>query len=137
MIAAFCHVPHVGWKYTVWRPPESLFFELLERGDNYIGYQELAGVVVALWTFSEFMREELVTFWQDNNAVLYTVLAGGGRAAEVNTAVGHLWLRIAELQPNFRIGRVESRANVADGPTRDCYTWVHSLGAVFLRAHIS
>ena len=27
-IVAFCHIPEVGWRYTVWRPPESVFFRI-------------------------------------------------------------------------------------------------------------
>ena len=91
----------------------------------------MAGVVLALWTFADVINGELSTFWQDNNSVLYAILAGGGKSPEVNSAVGHLWLKIAGLRTNFRIGRVESWANVADGPTRGCSRWIYELNAEF------
>ena len=132
-VAAFIHSPLIGWQWTLWEPPDELLYNvLLDRDDNQIGFQELAGVLVAMETFAEILQGCLITFWQDNQGVLGSILKGGGKAAEANAMIGRFWIRASELGIACRIGRVESKANLADGPTRDCQEWVQSLGAEFV-----
>ena len=63
---------------------------------------------------------------------MHSVLSGRSHAAEVNAVVGQLWLLTAKLDVSLRLGRVESKANIADGPSRDNFEWVHALGAQFV-----
>ena len=105
---------------------------MLPREDEQIGYQELAGLVIALVTFQGLCQGQLVTAWQDNQGVLHAVLSGGGVAAEINAVVGQLWLFVAAADMGLRLGRVPSAANVADGPTRGSLVRVERLEAVWV-----
>ena len=131
-VSAVVHCPVCGWMYTVWHPPDWMFDLLLRRGDHYIGYQELCGVVLIVFTFEAVIRNNALTSWQDNQGVLHTIIHGGGEAAECNAVIGNLWLTLSRWQVAFRLGRVESRANNADAPSRGCLEWLQERGAVFV-----
>ena len=49
----------------------------------------------------------------------------------MNEIVGRLWLQLDVLQTDLFVQRVESKANVADGPTRHFLEEVEKLGAVY------
>ena len=42
-------------------------------------------------------------------------------------SISRLWILIAKLQIGFRIGRVESKSSVADGPSRLDKEWMAKL----------
>ena len=55
----------------------------------------------------------------DNQGVLHNILSGSSRSSEMNILVGRMWLVLAHLNTYMFAARVESKSNVADGPTRD------------------
>ena len=57
---------------------------------------------------------------------------GGGHNDECNMVIGKLWLQVADLDCDLQVARVESKANVADGPSRDDFSMLNSLGATFV-----
>ena len=83
-------------------------------------------------TFAPLLLHQSATFWQDNNAILHALLKGGSKAPEVNAVIGRAWLTSAELDCAIRIGRVESRCNVADSVSRNDLGWVTVLQAEFV-----
>lgn len=85
-----------------------------------------------LCTFEQALSGQLLTAWQDNQGVLHAVLSGGGIAPEINSVVGRIWM-LAGMQCATRFGRVENRANVADGPTRRCSEWIDKLHAIYVK----
>ena len=89
-------------------PLPQVLQDLLPREDEQIGYQELAGLVIALVTFGRLCHGQLVTAWQDNQGVLHAVLSGGGVAAEINAVVGQLWLYVSGADMSLWLGRVAS-----------------------------
>ena len=54
-----------------------------------------------------------------------------GYSAQVDSAaiVGHFWLLAASLKLDVYIDRVESKSNIADGPSRNEFALVELLGA--------
>ena len=48
-----------------------------------------------------------------------------------NVRVGKLWLGLYQSQVALFCQRVESKANIADGPTRHDFAQVQAIGAVF------
>jgi len=46
--------------------------------------------------------------------------------------IGKVWLHLADADCDLCVGRVESKANIADGPTRDYLFDLEALGAVFV-----
>ena len=46
--------------------------------------------------------------------------------------IGKLWLQVARLVCDLQVAGVESKANVADGPSRDDFSILTTLGASFV-----
>ena len=136
VVAFVAFIPEVGWLWSRWVTPWGTLDSLLERSDNQIQYQELAGVILSLHTLRRWIAGNLVTMWQDNQAVLHALLGGGSHGPEVNAVVGRFWIQVAVHDCAVRIGRVESRANLADGPSRNFLSWVHSLRATFIEPDV-
>jgi len=108
----------------------------LVRQDNQIGMQELLAVPLALETFKFWLKGTLATIYIDNNGVLGGLIRGSCAAIDLNQAIGQLWLDIAELQVGLHAVRVESKANIADGPTREFLELLSELGATFVEPQL-
>ena len=65
----------------------------------------------------------------DNNGVLGSLIKGSSRSPETNLMVGRVWLHAASWSWAPFWVRVESGANLADGPTRRDLSAVRGLGA--------
>ena len=135
-VACFLRLGAGVWRWTEWTAPAEVIARLLPRDDHQIQFLEMAGLVIMLFTFREYLPLTRLTAWQDNAAVLHATLNGGGRAAEVNVLVGGFWAEAARLRCDVALGRVESAANVADGPTRGCYAWARKLNAVYVAPRV-
>ena len=107
------------WAWTRFRTPEWLWQQLLPRGDHEIGFQELLAVILGLETLKDHMAQALCMAYIDNEGVMKAILHGGGSAAGASALIAQLWLRVAEDCTGLHGARVESKANVADGPTRE------------------
>ena len=112
--------------------PENVWNTLLIRADDQIGMQELLAVPLGLETFSSVVAGTLLTVYIDNDGVLGGILRGSSVAADLNQAIGFLWLDIAKAGIGVHCERVESHANIADGPSREFLSLVEELGAVFV-----
>ena len=93
--------------------------------------QELLAVPLAYATFAEQLAGTSVTAFIDNDAVMSALLHGSAGCDDVNLAIGQIWLDLARMRIAFGAARVESRANIADGPTRDQFTLLQELKAIF------
>ena len=130
-IAAVCFVNDT-WLWTRMIVPEDVWECFLTRNDDQIGMQELLAIPLALETFSNEIEGSLCSLYIDNNGVLGGLIRGSSVAADLNQAIGHLWLDIARLQIGLFAVRVESAANIADGPTREFLSLLGELGASFV-----
>ena len=120
------------WLYTRMQTPQIVWAQLLERRDNQIGLQELLAIVLALGTFPNWLTGSLWSTYCDNDGVLGAVLRGGSAVADANLIVGKLWLEVARMQISLYLHRVESKANIADGPTRYDFGMLEELGAQYV-----
>ena len=57
---------------------------------------------------------------------------GNGGNDETSLCIGRLWLEVAAAGVDLHVGRVESAANIADGPTRDTLRLLAQLQATFV-----
>lgn len=105
--------------WTRIRTPHEVWCALLPRNDAQIQFQELLGVLLTWGTFSSLLHGALWVAFVDNDSVLHCLTKGSGGGPEVHLCVGNLWLELAARQVDLHVGRVESLANIADGPTRD------------------
>ena len=118
--------------WTRIRTPQHLWDQLTPREDEQIGFQELLGAVLVLGTFAEWLSGTLWVSFGDNDGVTYALAKGGGHNEECNMVIGKLWLAVAELDTDLHVARVESKANIADGPSRDDISMLNQLQAVYV-----
>ena len=130
IVAVFC-LSDSGWRWTRATVSERFIDDLLPRGDNYIGILELMAPILALGTWPGEFVNKLWTAWIDNQGALHALLKGSCGSPEMNILVGRMWLSLEVRSVSLFAARVESAANVADGPTRHCLEWVQRLNATF------
>ena len=117
------------WLVTSIKMPEFVKNQLHYREDHQIGIQEALGIVLGLTTFQRELNDTLLLDFQDNVGVLGAVLKGSSGCLELNIIVNHIWVQVAQNKIGLHLARVESKANIADGPTRGRWDLLQKLGA--------
>ena len=130
-IAAVAYTPS-GWFWTEYVVEDVIWNQLSPRKDHQIGFQELLGVLLSLGTFESLIAGSLWTAFVDNDGVMFSLSHGGGGNPETNIAIGKVWLAFASLRICFYCARVESKANLADGPSRDHLAYIRQLKARYV-----
>ncbi len=130
MLAAFLHVDGVWW-YTAMRCPDDLFAQLLPREDSAIGLLELLAIILLFGTFTDEIRDSVITVYCDNQGTLHSVIKGASKTGDANAIIGALWMWCARLDSSVDWRRVRSGANIADEPTRDEGDAILHYGAIF------
>jgi hypothetical protein len=118
--------------WTRIQTPQHIWDQLTPRDDSQTGFQELLGVVLLLGTFGTLLQGTLWVGFGDNDGVTHALARGGGHNEECNLVIGKCWLHISSLDTDLHAARVESHANIADGPSRDNFDGVNSLHAQFV-----
>lgn len=118
--------------WTRTKTPDQVLAELLPRQDCQIQFQELLGLILTWHTFQSVLGTSLWLAFVDNNAVLHSVTKGSGCGPEAEYCIGRLWLELANRQVDLRVARVESCANISDGPSRDDLSQVAMLKATWV-----
>ena len=122
---------HGRFWYTYSLVPSYIVDQLLERGDNQIGVAECLALIVFLASFRHLLKDTLLTLYTDNQGVLGSVINGSSTAPEMNMIVGSIWLRVAADHISLDVYRVESAANIADGPSRFMFDLMLELNAQY------
>ena len=89
----------------------------------------MLAVALMVGTFAHILEGSLCLLFVDNEGVRCAIRHGGGGGPETNMMVGHLWMYCACRKVGLFIARVETHANVADGPSRDDCSLMVRLGA--------
>ena len=118
--------------WTRARAPDQVWRLLQPRGDHQIGFQEFLAVLLAWATFKKLLQASLWLNFVDNDSVLHAISHGSGGNDETSLCIGRLWLEIAAAGVDLHVGRVESAANIADGPTGDRLQLLACLKATFV-----
>ena len=108
--------------------PGSIVQQLLLRGDNQIGVAECLAIIGAMYTFREQLRGSMVSAYVDNQGVLGSIVKGSSASPEVNLMAARFGLQAAIERVAIDVFRVESAANIGDGPSRGVYTALQPLG---------
>ena len=90
----------------------------------------MMAIILGLTTFEAWFQHARLTNYIDNDGVLLGVLKASSRAPEVTMMIAKLWLQMVDWDTVYVAGRVESKANLADGPTRDRWELLQHLQAV-------
>ena len=104
-----------------------------ERGDHQIGNQEMLAIVLALETVPrEVLDGACVTLFCDNDGVLHSMIKGSSRCTETNQMIGRCWYQIMRRRIGLHLLRVQSKANIADLPSRKDFRMLKMVGATEL-----
>ena len=117
------------WYYTYLVAPPAVLDQLLHRQDSQINFLEMLAVLLFVTTFQDIICGTAAFVFIDNNSVSCSLLKGSSCAPEVNMLTGKIWLHAAEWSWVPIWARVESAANIADGPSRRVFSHVESIGA--------
>ena len=121
-----------GFFWTRSRLPDALWDQFLPRGDEQIGSQELMAIPLMAATFEDYIKDSLLSLAIDNSGVVGNMVKGSGSAADHNLAIARIWLNFAAAGVAPWFLKVETKCNVADGPTRDNFEEVLRLSARFV-----
>ncbi len=91
----------------------------------------MLAVILALYTWMDLLDGVVVTIYTDNEGVRYSLISGTSRLPEVALSVARFWQLAADKRWGMLMRRVESKANIADGPTRDNLKFVLKLVSVW------
>ena len=105
-----------SWYYTYLDAPPAVLDQLLHRQDSQINFLEMLAVLLFVTTFQNIICGTAAFVFIDNNSVLGSLLKGSSSAPEANMLTGRIWLHAAEWSWAPIWARVESAANIADGP---------------------
>ena len=74
-------------------------------------------------------RNAWLRHFVDNKPALQSIVKGSSKQGDLNGLVGALWYACAGRLQSYWGQYVRSKANLADGPSREEYTLVRQLGA--------
>ena len=86
-------------------------------------------VILGLFSWHSWLQGAAVTIYVDNEGVRYALISGTSRCEEIALLVARMWHEAAQRGWGLLFRRVESKANLADGPTRDDFKHLEALQA--------
>ena len=124
------------WLWTRWKVTDKLWNQFEARRDDQIAMQELLAIPLAFETFKDIVSGSLCVVYVDNAGAMMGVIKGSCGASDINAAIARIWMDAVECNIGMHLCRVESKANLADGPTRDDWRYLQRLNAVFVPPRI-
>ena len=118
---------HPSPLYTTWSVPESVVATWLPK-KTQIGQLEIFAAPVAIDTWAPFLTDSETLLFIDNTSALASLIRGYSPKEDSCKMVGDFWLRAAKHKIYFFLDHVESKSNLADGPSRFDSTLMSSLG---------
>ena len=96
---------------------------------SMINQVEAAAGVVALDTWASLLVGMDVIHFVDSETALGALIKGCSPRTDTSRLVGAYWLRAARLRAFIYLDRVESKSNLADGPSRYDFQRMQAMGA--------
>lgn len=93
-----------------------------------MGQLELLAAPFALATWSTKAQQRPILFFLDNDSASSNVIKGYSPKVDSSVIVGEFWLMAASLKSSIYIDRVESKSNLADGPSRLNFDELYQMG---------
>ena len=103
-----------------WRPRKS-----------YMGQLELVAPLWALDLWAPLLSERSIILFVDNDSAATNLVKGYSPQPDSSHLVGTFWLTAAQFKLHIYIDHVESKSNLADGPSRNSFAEVIQLGGTW------
>ena len=123
-------LPHRA-EYTYMVVPTSVVSDWIPK-QTQIGQLEVFAAPVALDTWKHILQGREAILLIDNSSAMHSLIKGYSPKLDTVKLVGDFWLRAAQLGLDVFVDRVESKSNIADGPSRLDISLVESLGYRFV-----
>ena len=78
----------------------------------------MLNIVLAIESLGEVINGAVVTMFCDNAGVLHSILRGAIKCVETSQMMGRIWCEVMQRRIGLYLLRVQSKANIADLPTR-------------------
>lgn len=124
--------PHKDWsiQYTYWIVPPEVVQTWIPKA-TYMNQLEILAGPLALQTWSSDLQGRQVIHFVDNDAAASSLVKGYSPKADSCALAGSYWILAAKIGLESYIDRVESKSNLADGPSRLLFNLMASLKASF------
>lgn len=128
ILGGVCYDPiDSSLEFSSWEVPNALVQKWAPK-QNYMGQLELLAAPFASATWSERAKQRPILFFLDNDSASSNLIKGYSPKTDSSIIVGEFWLMAASLKSSIYIDRVESKSNLADGPSRHHYLELYALG---------
>ena len=113
--------------YSSWPVSDTIVSRWLHK-ESYMGQLELLAAPFAFSTWRDQVRNRSIILFIDNDSAAASLVKGYSPKLDSGAIVGEFWLLAAKLKAHVYIDRVESKSNIADGPSRNLFDEVQALG---------
>ena len=114
--------------FTMGCVPKHLDARLRAR-KTQINLYELLAIWASAITFIKQISQSSTVIFIDNQSALNMVIKGWSPCEDANMILHELWLLLARRGVSTHFEYVQSKANLADGPSRGCTQLLHPLQA--------
>jgi len=118
--------------YTSFMPSDEILASFLDRADSQIMGLELLSAALGLSTFAELIEHRTARLWIDNRGGECALLRGSAASSGHNCLVHNIWGFALEHGFGLWVERVVSRETIADEPSRELYSTLDEMGAVWM-----
>jgi len=117
--------------YSDAQPSNELMQIFTKRDDNQIMSLEILSIAFGLSVFKDQLRGQNVHVHSDNTAAQHNTAKGRAKTFDHTCLVHGIWTMALELQIGLYVSRVPTKENIADDPSRERYSLLKKLGAVW------
>lgn len=118
-------------QHTYWIVPEEVVSHWLPK-PTYMGQLEILAGPLAISTWHNLIHRRQLIHFVDNDSAASCLVKGYSQKTDSSALVGTYWLAVSDCQAEPYIDRVESKSNLADGPSRLAFQEVLDLGSKFV-----
>eukprot|EP00972_Heterocapsa_arctica_P014830 2185739-Heterocapsa_arctica.AAC.1 len=130
LVGAVLVTPDGNYFYTSCRVPDAVVRQWIPK-KQMIGQIELFAGPLALATWANMLTDQPLLHFIDNDSALAALVKGYSPKRDSSRIVGDFWLLAAKFKLFVYLDRVESKSNVADGPSREDLSLTRQLIATF------
>ena len=116
--------------FSSWAVSDATVSQWLQK-ESYMGQLELLAAPFAFSTWQDRVKNRSIILFMDNDSAAASLVKGYSPKIDSGAIVGEFWLLVAQLRAHVYIDRVESKSNIADGPSRNQFDEVKSLGGLW------
>ena len=128
-VGGVAQLPDGELLYIHGRLPKQICRLLHVRKTNIVAFELLAALVSMLAFGKAFCGRYRIMHFIDSTSALACLVRGYSSKTDLCLLAGRFWFEACGLHLDCRLEYVNTRSNIADGPSRGDFSLMHSLGA--------